>query len=185
MTFFYKNIIIIGILKGVKMINIDFYDVEKIANKLALNGWNGDISSLKSIIENANSEYYINSFLKSFKHSLIDKNKEINSILLNSNIKPLFEENYEERYNIFNNLTQELFYLNNKFKLTDFSDYSAAENSYISISFANNDNTIQINFNLLDDHILLKNYFLQEKLNKKTKFKTKSYKLDLKNLKFY
>lgn len=54
MTFFYKNIIIIGILKGVKMINIDFYDVEKIANKLALNGWNGDIYSLKSIIENAN-----------------------------------------------------------------------------------------------------------------------------------
>lgn len=167
------------------MIDIDFYNFENMANQLSLDGWNGSIHSLKSIIEAANSEYYINVFLKSFKHILIEKNKEINSILLNSNIKPLFEENYEERYNIFNNLKEEISYLNNKFKLIDFSDCSVTENNYISISFSNNDNSIQINFSLLDDHILLKNYFIQEKSNKKTKFKNKSYKLDLKNLQFY
>ncbi len=165
------------------MIDIDFYNVEKIAKQLHLEGWNGDISSLKSIIEKANSEYYINTFLKSFKYLLIEKNKEINSILEKSNNSSLLEENYEEHFNIFNNLEQELFYLNNNFKLIDFSDYSGSENNYISLSFLKNDNTIQIDFNLLDNQFLLKNYFFKDQSN--NKFKNKSYKLDLKNLKFY
>lgn len=166
------------------MIDIDFYNVEKIAKQLHLEGWNGDISSLKSIIEKANSEYYINTFLKSFKYLLIEKNKEINSILEKSNNSSLLEENYEERFNIFKNLEQELFYLNNNFKLIDFSDYSGSENNYISLSFFNNDNTIQIDFNLLYDRFLLKNYFFKDQSNNKPKFKKQSYKLDLKNLKF-